>query len=190
MRTKVFALVLLAAALTACLRENYAEKEQVLELPELSAVTLEAEVLSPENVYDTVVTQLLNVRANRSWSAVIEYEGAEEGWLKLSEEELLNLHEYSVNEPVTLTASRNESTTARKAKIIFSSDASHKVTIPVEQKAQVRFLDVKTDRDEVLSIRDTVFATIRCNTAWTAAVDAEQTTADISLSTAERVPYE
>ena len=185
MRTKVFALVLLAAALTACLRENYAEKEQVLELPELSAVTLEAEVLSPENVYDTVVTQLLNVRANRSWSAVIEYEGAEEGWLKLSEEELLNLHEYSVNEPVTLTASRNESTTARKAKIIFSSDASHKVTIPVEQKAQVRFLDVKTDRDEVLSIQDTVYATIRCNTAWTAAVDPEQTTAVVSLSAEE-----
>ena len=94
MRNKVFALFLLTAALTGCLRQNYAEKEQVLELPEISAVTLEAEVLGEDLVYSPVVEQILNVRANRSWSAVIEYEGTEEGWLQLSEEELLNLHEY------------------------------------------------------------------------------------------------
>jgi len=189
MRTKIFALALLTAALSACLRENYAEKEQVLELPELSSVTLEAEVLGEGNVYDPVVTQLLNVRSNRSWSAVIQYEGEESDWLKLSEEELLNLHEYSVDEPLTLTASRNESASVRKASIIISSDADHKLTIPVEQKAQVRFMDVETDRNEALSIQDTVTATIRCNTAWTAAIEEAVTTAGISLSTQEGKDY-
>ena len=151
MRINAFALLLLTAVMAGCLRENFAEKEQVLALPEMSSVSLEAEVLGEGSVYDTVVTQVLNVRANRSWSAVIEYEGDQSGWLELSEEELLNLHEYSVDEPVTLTARRNENTTARKARIIFSSDAEHKVTIPVEQKAQIRFLEVEANRSEALS---------------------------------------
>ena len=185
MRIKVLSLVLLVAAITGCLKENYAEKEQVLTLPDLSSVTLEAEVLGENNVYDTVVTQLLNVRANRSWSAVVEYEGDQTGWLELSEEELLNLHEYSVDEPVTLTAKRNENTSSRKARITFSSDAEHKVTIPVEQKAQVRFLEAEPNRSEALSILDTVTVAIRCNTTWSAAIDATLTTADISLSTNE-----
>lgn len=189
MRNKVFALFLLTAALTGCLRQNYAEKEQVLELPEISAVTLEAEVLGEDLVYSPVVEQILNVRANRSWSAVIEYEGTEEGWLQLSEEELLNLHEYSVDEPLTITALRNENTVSRKARIIFSSDAAHKVTVPVEQKAQVRFLDAELDRNEALSIRDTVTVSIRCNTDWSAAIDALQTTADIKLSADEGKDY-
>ena len=185
MRIKVFALFLLTAAMTACLRENYAEKEQVLTLPDLSSVTLEAEELGENSVYDTIVTQTLNVRANRSWSAIIEYEGDQTDWLELSEEELLNLHEYSVDEPVTLTAKRNENTSVRKARIVFSSDAEHKVTIPVEQKAQVRFLEAEPDRSEALSILDTVTVAIRCNTSWTAAIDSTLTTADISLSTNE-----
>ena len=86
MRIKIFALFLLTTVMTGCLRENFAEKEQVLTLPELSSVTLDAEVLGEDNVYDTVVTQILNVRANRSWSAVIEYEGEQYGWLELSED--------------------------------------------------------------------------------------------------------
>lgn len=182
MRINAFALLLLTAVMAGCLKENFTEKEQVLTLPEMSSVSLEAEVLGEGSVYDTVVTQVLNVRANRSWSAVIEYEGEQSGWLELSEEELLNLHEYSVDEPVTLTARRNENTTARKARIIFSSDAEHKVTIPVEQKAQIRFLEVEANRSEALSIRDTVTANIHCNTSWTVAVDSLLTTAGISLS--------
>jgi hypothetical protein len=189
MRSRIFALLLLTAVMAGCLRENFAEKEQVLTLPELSSVTLEAEVLGEDSVYDTVVTQILNVRANRSWSAVIEYEGDQAGWLELSEEELLNLHEYSVDEPVTLTARRNENTESRKARIIFSSDAEHKVTIPVEQKAQVRFLEVEANRSEALSIRDTVTASIHCNTSWKVAVDSLLTTAGISLSVEEGKDY-
>ena len=189
MRIKIFALFLLTTVMTGCLRENFAEKEQVLTLPELSSVTLDAEVLGEDNVYDTVVTQILNVRANRSWSAVIEYEGEQYGWLELSEEELLNLHEYSVDELVTLTARRNENAESRKARIVFSSDAEHKVTIPVEQKAQVPFLDVEANRSEALSIRDTVTVGIHCNTSWKVAIDSLLTTARISLNVEEGKDY-
>ena len=68
MRIKIFALFLLTAVMAGCLRENFAEKEQVLTLPELSSVTLEAEVLGEDSVYDTVVTQIRSTTSATSWS--------------------------------------------------------------------------------------------------------------------------
>lgn len=190
MRTKVLPIVLLLGALTGCLRENFAEKEQVLTVPEDQAsVVMEAEVLGEGDVYDAVVKQLVNVRANRSWSAVIEYEGTEADWLELSSDEFLNLHEYSVDEPVELVAQRNKSGVSRKAKLIISSDKDHIITIPVEQKPQQLFIDAETERAEVLSIGEKIQLKVRSNTAWTASVDAAQTTADVELSQTEGQDY-
>ena len=157
MRTKVLPIVLLLGALTGCLRENFAEKEQVLTVPEdQTSVVMEAEVLGEGDVYDAVVTQILNVRANRSWSAVIQYEGDETEWLELSSDEFLNLHEYSVDEPIELIAQRNKSGASRKAKLIISSDKEHIITIPIEQKAQQPFIDAEAERTEVLSIGEKI----------------------------------
>ena len=190
MQTKVLTLVLICCTLVGCLRENYAEKEQVLSVPEdHSSLTLEAETLGEGNVYDTVVTQLVNIRANRSWSAVIEYEGDEAEWLDLSVDEFLNLHEYSVDEPITLIAQRNKSNNSRRAKIVVSSDSEHVITIPVEQKAQQPFIEVEAERSEVLSIGEEVAVNIKCNTQWTAALDQERTTAGVKLSATEGTDY-
>ena len=190
MQTKVLTLVLICGTLVGCLRENYAEKEQVLSVPEdHSSLTLEAETLGEGNVYDTVVTQLVNIRANRSWSAVIEYEGDEAEWLDLSVDEFLNLHEYSVDEPITLIAQRNKSNNSRRAKIVVSSDSEHVITIPVEQKAQQPFIEVEAERREVLSIGEEVVVNVKCNTEWTASLDQTRTTAGVTLSATEGVDY-
>lgn len=190
MRTKVLPIVLLLGALTGCLRENFAEKEQVLTVPEdQTSVVMEAEVLGEGDVYDAVVTQLVNVRANRSWSAVIQYEDTETEWLELSSDEFLNLHEYSVDEPIELVAQRNKSGISRKAKLIISSDKDHIITIPIEQKPQQPFIDAEAERTEVLSIGEKIQVKVRCNTAWTASIDAAQTTAGIELSATEGQDY-
>ena len=190
MRTKVLPIVLLLGALTGCLRENFAEKEQVLAVPEdQTSVIMEAEVLGEGDVYDDVVTQLVNVRANRSWSAVIQYEGTDAEWLELSSDEFLNLHEYSVDEPVELVAKRNMSGVSRETRLIISSDKDHIITIPVEQKPQQLFIDAEAERAEVLSIGEKIQVKVRSNTAWTASVDAAQTTADVELSETEGQDY-
>lgn len=177
MRTKVLALIAILPMLFGCLRENYSEKEKVLSVPDITSITLDAEELGDDDVYADVVNQLITIKANRSWSAIIRYRGDEADWLSLSEEELLNLHEYSVDEPVTVIAKRNKGTSARKAEIVVSSDKEHIITIPVEQKGQNRFIEAVPERTEALSIQDTVEVKINCNTQWSVALDAAQTTA-------------
>ena len=191
MQTKNLAIVFLLCILTGCLRENFAEKEQVLTVPEdLSSIVLEAEVLGESDVFDAVVTKLLNVRSNRSWSAVIQYEDdTQAGWLELSTEEFLNLHEYSVDEPVTLIAGRNKSGSARRANLVISSDVDHIITIPIEQKAQQLYIDAEAERTEVLSIGEKIQVKVKCNTGWKASVVEEQSTAEVELSDTEGEDY-
>lgn len=181
MRFKISALILLLPALFGCLREHYTEEDKVLSVGDVASVAIEAEELGEGNVYDTVVVAPFTVRANRSWSAVITYEGNESGWLRLSEEEMLNLHEYSVDEPIELIAQRNRSTTARRATLTISMDADNKIVLPVEQAGQRRFIDGATDHPTALSIMDTLTLAVSSNTAWTAAI-APESTADFSLS--------
>ena len=181
MKFKVLALTLLLPALFGCLREHYTEEDKVLSVGDITSVAIAAEELGEGNVYDTVVVAPFTVRANRSWSAVITYEGNESGWLRLSEEEVLNLHEYSMDEPISLIASRNKSTEARRATLTISMDADNKIVLPVVQAGQSRFIDGATDHPTALSIIDTLTLSISSNTSWTAAI-APESTADFTLS--------
>ncbi|MBO4428182.1 MAG: hypothetical protein J5771_06860 [Bacteroidales bacterium] len=174
-------MTLLLPALFGCLREHYTEEDKVLSVGDITSVSIAAEELGEGNVYDTVVVAPFMVRANRSWSAVITYEGNESGWLRLSEEEVLNLHEYSVDEPISLIASRNKSTEARRATLTISMDADNKIVLPVEQAGQSRFIDGETDHPTAMSIIDTLTLSVSSNTSWTAAV-APESTADFTLS--------
>ena len=175
MRTKIPFLLLALLALAGCLRKEYAEKENVLLVDGMEALAVDAEKLGEGDVYDDVVEVPLTVRANRSWSAVIQYEGEETGWLELSSEESLNLHQYSIDDPVTVLATRNKTTEPRRAKIIISEDAGNILTLPVVQQGQTRFITATPNRDKALAILDTIRVAVACNTAWTAEVDPSST---------------
>ena len=175
MRTKALTLLLILPALAGCLRKEYAEADKVLAVGDLETLAVEAEVLGEDNVFADVVETPLNVSANRSWSAVIEYEGEESDWLSLSEDELLNLHDFTQVEPVTVVATRNKSLQSRSARLIISEDADHILTLPVVQAGQTRFLSAEPNREKALAILDTIKVAVSCNTAWTAEIDAAST---------------
>ncbi len=175
MRTKIPCLLLALLALAGCLRKEYAEKENVLSVSDLESLTVDAETLGENNVYGTVVEVPITIKANRSWSAVVEYDGEEAPWLDLSMDESLNLHQYSIDEPIRVVATRNKSVTSRKARIIISEDAKDVLTLPVEQKGQTRFIDAKPNREKALAILDTINVAVSCNTVWKAEVDPSST---------------
>lgn len=175
MRTKIPFLLLALLALSGCLRKEYAEQENVLLVDGRETLTVDAEKLGEDNVYEDVVEVPITVRANRSWSAVIQYDGEETDWLELSAEESLNLHQYSIDDVVTVLAARNKATESRSARIIISEDAQDILTLPVVQKGQARFITATPNRDKALAILDTINVAVACNTAWTAEVDPSST---------------
>ncbi len=177
MRTKKLIMLLCVAALTGCFRENYSEDAAKLAVPDTETLSIQAEVLGDGDVFDADVPMQVAVRANRSWSAVIVYEGKETDWLTLSSNESLNLQRYTVCDTILARASRNTTTESRKAKIVFSSDADTVTELPVVQKGQTRFLRVSADRDKALAIQDTIVLKVACNTAWTAVVEGASTAA-------------
>ena len=184
MRTKIPFLLLALLSLAGCLRKEYAEKENVLLVDGMETLAVDAETLGEGNVFDDVVEVPLTVRANRSWSAVIEYEGEETDWLELSTDESLNLHQYSIDDIVTLKAARNKTTESRSARLIISEDAEDILTLPVVQKGQARFITATPNREKALAILDTIRVAIACNTAWTAEVESSST-ADVKLMAPE-----
>lgn len=188
MKTKTLTLVLSVLALSGCFRVKYEEEEKVLSVADLSSLTLGAEVLGEGNVYEPAVEAPVTVKANRSWSAVIEYEGSETGWLDLSADERLNLHKYTVGDTLSVIAARNKSEVSRKARIVISEDAQTVFTLPVEQTGQVRFLAATPLREKALAILDTVKVSVACNTVWKAQVDPSST-AEVTLENAEGEDY-
>ena len=175
MRIKVLTLFLSLLALTGCLRKEYAEADEVLAVGDIETLAVEAEVLGEDNVFADVVETPLNVSANRSWSAIIEYEGEESDWLSLSEDELLNLHDFTQVEPVTVMAARNKTMQSRTARLIISEDAEHILILPVVQAGQTRFLRAEPNREKALAILDTIKVAVACNTTWTAEIDPSST---------------
>ena len=175
MRTKALTLLLILPALAGCLRKEYAEADKVLAVGDLETLAVEAEVLGEDNVFADVVEIPVTVSANRSWSAVIEYEGEESDWLSLSEDELLNLHDFTQNEVVTVAATRNKTMQSRSARLIISEDAEHILTLPVVQAGQTRFLRAEPNREKALAILDTIKVAVACNTVWTAEIDPAST---------------
>lgn len=190
MRNKVLFLLLSTLAITGCLRKSYMEAETALSVPEIDmdGISMDAEVLGEDNVYALTVSKDVTVNANRSWSAVIHFENPDDDWLTLSQDESLNPHQYTLQEPVGLVALRNTSTQARKATVVVSEDAENILTIPVVQKGQKRFLEATPRREKALAILDTVKVEIACNTAWAASLD-ESTTADVTLENASGEDY-
>ena len=185
MRTKVLTVLSILLAATGCLRKEYAEAEGALAVDGLETLTVDAEVLGEGDVFDDIVEAPFTVRANRSWSAVIEYDGDDSGWLSLSEDEALNLEAFTQEETITVMAARNKSTQPRNARIIISEDAEHAMTLPVVQEGQTRFLRATPNREKALAILDTVKVAVACYTVWTAEVDPSSTAAIKVLVTGE-----
>lgn len=190
MQNKILLLLLSTLALTGCLRKTYKEVETTLSVPEMDAegISIEAEMLNEDNVYSPAVIKPVTVSANRSWSAVIRYDNPGDDWLSLSQEELLNPHQYTIPESVGLVAMRNKTTLARRAAVIISEDDEHILTVPVVQKGQERFLRATPLREKALAILDTVMVEIACNTEWVATVD-ESSTANVTLENASGEDY-
>ncbi len=175
MRTKLLSLFLTLLVVCGCLRENFREENNVLSVADIETLTIDAEVLGADNVYDTLVSMPVKVLANRSWSAVIKYDGESSDWLELSQDESLILDDYTVEDNVFVLAKRNKTLNTREAKIIISEDADHVMTLPVKQLGQTRFISATTDREKALAVLDTINVAIACNTNWVATVDPSST---------------
>lgn len=194
---RIVSLAMVGLLAVSCLADDFRETEQTFTLSETDMELLSGSEITGQTMasrsYPSTITGKLTLTSNHSWRAVLipVGEGDDLSWIQLSEYSHINTSMSTQQTVLRINADRNRTEQMRVADIAIALPDGSRQTVRVVQKAaslELREPEVYSyngQKKDIANIRsnmaDTCFVKFVCNTAWTAKLLPDKTTADASI---------
>jgi len=181
-----FCVLLLSGLLCSCEADNVVLGPAQLNVTATDIHVNADNALLKDPFADSVPTVLdtLWVTATRSWTAVVET--ADGGnWIRTNIDERINVSGQEEKYPLEVSFDRYRGSQPRKATLtLYGVDMADPVIINYTQDAFIPALELYTQENNALVPAATgeCYVFVKCNTSWTASIDADASTVVPSLS--------